>query len=278
MTQRINEQIGALPAIESEFHLFKISGEMLGANPMPRPHDSALEKRKGRFNGIGVNVSHDVYARTVIDFLVVRSFGFPHGRIIRGRIVGENDFHVLGDILADVLCERSTLCVSGVEEAQVAIALADANNYFLVVILCDMALAAIYTADISNVHLDLAIQHRLIGLCHCVPNAMAEIPSRLIAHSDRALNLAGRHTLLRFAEQVSSQKPLLKRQVRIVEYGAGSDGELIVTVFAVEELLVGFQLDHRPFAAQAFWDIRPAEMDEQGAALISGWEKRVYIK
>jgi hypothetical protein len=277
MTQSINEQIGTLPAIESEFHLFEVGREMLCTNPVPRSHDAALEKRKGGFDCVGVNVSNDVHARTVVDFLVIRSLGFPHGRIVRGCIIGENYFHILRNILADVPCKRSTLRISCVEKPEIAVALADADHYFFVVHPGYAAFAFIPSANVSNVHLDFSVEHGLIGLRHGVPYAMAEVPSRLIAHSDRALNLASRHSLLRFAEQVRRQKPLAERQVRIVEHGAGRNGELVVAVFAVEELLVGIQLDHWPFAAQTLRAFGEAETDQKLTALIFGTKQGVYI-
>ncbi len=177
MTQCINKQIGALPAIESKLHLFEVGREMLCAEPVPCSHDAALEKREGGFNRIGVNVA----------------------------------------------------------------------------------------------------QHRFIGLRHCVPDAMAEIPRRLVAHSDRALNLAGRHTLLRLAEQVRGQKPLAKRKMGVIKHGAGSDGKLVVTVLAVEEMFFGFEQCDWPLATQAARPLGEAETDKQFTALILGTEQSVYI-
>ncbi len=58
MAQGIEEQIRAIPAIEQELHLFEVGRKMLGANSVPRSHDSALKKRECGFNRIRVNVSH----------------------------------------------------------------------------------------------------------------------------------------------------------------------------------------------------------------------------
>jgi len=277
MTQSINEQIGPLPAIETELHLFEIGRKMLGTNSVPRSHDSALEKRKGGFDRISVNVPHDVHAGTVVNFLVVCPIGLPHGGIVRGCVVSENDFHILRDVLADVLSECSALRVTGMKEAEIAVALTNADNYFFVVVFCDVALAAHLTADVGNIHLDFAIQHRFIGLRHSIPDAMAEIPCCFVAHSDRALNLAGRHALLRFAEQMRGEKPLGQCQMRVVKDRAGCDGELVVTVFAVEQVLLCLQFHDRAFTTQTLWAFREAQTDEQVTALIFGREKSVYI-
>lgn len=277
MTQSIDKQIGAFPAIEAKFHFFQVGWEMLGADSMPCSHDATLEQRESGFHCVGVNVSHDIDAGTVVNFLVIRPLSLPHGRFVRGGVISENNLYVLGDILADVISECSALRISGMEETKIAVAFADAYHYFFVVHSADAALALIPSADVSNIHLYFSVEHRLIGLRHGVPDAMAEVPRCLVAHADCALNLAGGHSLFRFAEKMSGQKPLAKWQMRIVEYGAGSDGELIVTVFAIEELFRGFKLDHWPLAAQAFHAIRPAETHKKLAALIFGREERIDI-
>ncbi len=277
MTQSIYEQIGTLPTIETEFHLFEIGRKMLGANPVPCTHDAALEKRESGFDRIGVNVSHDVHAGTVVNLFVVRPPCLSHSCFVRGCVIGEDYFHVLGNVLADVLSERSALGVSGMEEAEIAVALTNADHYFLVVEPYDMSFSFDLAANIRNVHFYFAVEHGLVGLRHCMADAMAKVPRGFVAHSDRALNLAGGHTLLRFAEQVCSEKPLSEWQVRVIEHRAGSDRELIVTVFAVEELLVGIQLDHGAFAAQALRAFGEAETNQKLTALIFGAEQGVYI-
>jgi len=278
MTQGIEKQIGPIPAIESELHLFKVGREMLGAESVPRSHDAPLEKGKGRFNRIGVNVSHDIDAGTVVNFLVVCPLGFPHGGIVRGGIIGENDFHVLTDILADVLRERSAFCVSGVEEAQIAVALTDSDHDFFVIVLCDVAPTAIHAANVGNVHLYLAIQHWLISLRHRVPDAVTEIPCGFVsANSERALNLASGHTLLRLTEKKSRSKPCSKWQVRVIENCSSGHGELVVAVFAVEQMLLGFQLHHGSPAPQAAGAFREAQARQKLAALGIGREHRVNV-
>src|SRR5579863_10320871 len=127
MTQGIQEQIGALPAIEAKLHLFQIGSQMLGAQSVPRAHDAALEQREGGFDGIGVNVSHDIAPCCVIDGLVILASSFPHGGNVCDVVIGENDFYIFTDILADIFCKSARLCVVRVEEAEIAVALADSN-------------------------------------------------------------------------------------------------------------------------------------------------------
>ncbi len=73
------------------------------------------------------------------------------------------------------------------------------------------------------------------------------------------------------------QEPLGEWKVRIVEYGAGSDGELVITVFAVKELLVSVEFHHGAFAAQALRAFRETETNEQFAALIFSAKQSAYI-
>src|SRR5437660_5459913 len=161
MTQGIYETIGGLPSIQAQLHLFQVGRKMLGANPVPRSGDAALEKREGGFDGVGVNIAHDVHARTVVNLFVVRPLGLSHGGIVRGCIIGEDNFDILRDVLADVLCERSAFGIAGMEEAEIAIALADADDYFLVVEPYDMPFPSDLAANVSNVHLYFSVEHRL---------------------------------------------------------------------------------------------------------------------
>src|SRR5204862_2203345 len=87
MTQGVEKQIGEHAAIETKLHLFQVGVKMLGANSVPCSHDAALEQGDSGFDSVGVNVSHDVHAGTVVDFLVVCPLGLTHGGIVRGRIV-----------------------------------------------------------------------------------------------------------------------------------------------------------------------------------------------
>src|SRR5688500_15166139 len=124
-----------LAAIEPEGHFFEVGGKMLRANTVPRSHDPAFEERKRRFNSIGVNISHDVNLATVIDGLVFfdgHSCPF-HGEWIGLKVIRHNHVYILADVLTDELRERSSFDVRRMEHAKVAIALADANDNFLVI-------------------------------------------------------------------------------------------------------------------------------------------------
>ncbi len=251
---------------------------MLCADFVPRSDNPALKKRESGFNGVGMNVSVNVLAFAVDNRFVILDACLFHGDGIRAGIVSEDDFHVLADIVADVLGQCPRLRVLSMEEAKIAVALADADHYFLVVHASDAALPLVHAADVSGVHFDFSVHHRLVGLRHCVTDAMAEVPRCLVAsNSERALNLAGAHALLRFTEEQRRNKPLRQGQVRIVEHGASGDGELVVTVFAVEEMFFGFEQRDWPFAAQAARPFGEAQTGQQFAAFGIRRKHGIYI-
>src|SRR5258708_4838715 len=107
MTQGVQEQIRVLPAIETEAHLFQIGREVLCGNSVPSSNDAALKQRKCGFYSVGVDVSDYVASFAVVDSLVIAPSGLPHSDHVRNVVIGEDDFHILADILADVLGKSS---------------------------------------------------------------------------------------------------------------------------------------------------------------------------
>jgi len=69
MPQSINEQIGVLPAIKAELHLFEIGRKMLCADSVPGSHYAAFEKGESGFDGVRMNIAHDIDTGTVTDGL-----------------------------------------------------------------------------------------------------------------------------------------------------------------------------------------------------------------
>src|SRR5258708_6486003 len=148
MTQGVQEQIGVLPAIEAEAHLFQIGSKMLCGNSVPSSNDAALKQRECGFYGVGVDVSDYVASFAVVDSLMIFPSRLPHGDDVRNVVIGEDDFYVLADILTYEFGESSRFRILRMEKAEIAVTLTNANHYFLVVVLCDMALAANLTANI----------------------------------------------------------------------------------------------------------------------------------
>ncbi len=70
-------------------------------------------------------------------------------------------------------------------------------------------------------------KRRSIGIFDCFSNAVAQIPRGLVSDFQRALELISRHPFARLANQKDSRKPLSQRQVRVMEYTASGNGEVI---------------------------------------------------
>jgi len=279
MTQSINEQIGLVAAIESERHFFAVGLKMLGADTMPTSDDAALEKRERGFNGVRVDVALGVDAEFVTDSFVPAVLAdMLCCALVSAPIVGVQDVHVLADILADVLFERARLRVFGMEESQIAAALTDADNDFLVVVFCFASFPPILAANIRFVHFYFSAQHGLACFHHRGSDSMTEIPRCFVAsESKRSLNLARGHALLGLTEKQRSDEPLGKRQERIVEDGASGDRELVVTTLAVIERLFGLQFGSVHLAARAAHAFGPAQLGQNLAALFIGREHLVNV-
>src|SRR5258708_14230383 len=102
MTQSINEQIGTLPAIESELHFFEVGRKMFGANSVPRSHDATFEKREGEFDGVGVNVSMTYTPELWLIFLWLVLLAFRIAASFADASSVKIFFHILTDIFADI--------------------------------------------------------------------------------------------------------------------------------------------------------------------------------
>lgn len=267
MTQSIEKQIGMVPAIETENHLLQVSWEMLGAHSVPRSYDATLEKREGGFHGVCMNVAGNILFR-VADGLMELLLVHSKSERIDSRFIGDNDFHVFAHVLRHNFADGFRRCRVNANQAQIAATLTNANDYLF---LFAWQTATGLSANVGFVNFNDAVEHGLLAFYHRRADAMTEIPRRLVAsESKRALNLASGNAFLGFAEKQRGREPLEQRQVRIVKHGPNGHAELIVTIFAVEQLFFGFQFDHVAFAAQALRAFREAQANEQFAALVFG--------
>src|SRR5260370_18849240 len=114
---------------------------------MPRANDAALEKGECRLYGIGMNLSHNIDVTAVVNRFVRNSSSLSCVRV-RSKIIGNDHVHIGLDVLSDILGERSSFYIIGMEQPQIAIALPNPNHDFFVVILRRMALAYAPTADV----------------------------------------------------------------------------------------------------------------------------------
>lgn len=251
---------------------------MLRAYTMPATHDAALEQRERGFNCVGVSVALGVDAELVPNRLVPSLLAeFHRSTTVCAGVISKKYVEIFAQVLFDVLLERSTASIFCVEESKFAATLADSNDDFLVIEAGRLALVPELSADIGFVHFDFAVEHRSLRFDHRVPDAVAEVPRCFIADSERPLNLASAHALLGLAQQKRSHEPFRQREMAVIEDRARRNGELVIALFAVEELLFGLKLYHVHFAARAARTFGPAQTSQQLPAAIFGREHRVYV-
>jgi hypothetical protein len=103
--ERIDEQIGAITAIEPKRHFLKIGWKMLCRELVPRTKDASLEQGERGFNPVCGHVAIDINLCAMVDRFV---WNILHSRLynragIGWKLIGHDDFDILADVLFDVL-------------------------------------------------------------------------------------------------------------------------------------------------------------------------------
>ena len=118
---RIAEEKRVLTVIKAPRHFVKVGCQMLCRHAMPRSHNAALEQAKSRLHRVRVNVSIYVHAVLVAD-----RFVFIGGHVcllncvgVGGEFVRYDNIDIATDVLFDVLCQRASFRIGGVEEAEI---------------------------------------------------------------------------------------------------------------------------------------------------------------
>jgi len=273
MAESIHEKVAVFAAIEAKRHFLQVGRKMFATHVMPCSHDAALQERERGFDGVRVNEAGDIFAAVIDCFVRLPLFRVEAERINRG-FIGHDDFDIFAQVLVYDLPDGFRVRVVGVDESQFAVTFADSENDLL---FSARTTTASLATDISFINFDRAVHHGLRFL-HGRANPMAEIPRGFVgADSERPLNLAGRHTLLRFAEKKSCDEPLFERKMGVMENRSRRRRKLIVAGLAVEDLLFGFEFHGVSIAARAPRSFRPAKPSEQFTALRVGREHGVYV-
>ena len=191
---------------------------------MPRSDNAALEQGERRLDGVGVNVTVRVLAGMVDRAVLFALQLVERPRVDRG-FIGHNDFYAAADVSLDDFPHGVGLGIFRVNHPQIAIALSDADDDFLYATLPP---ASGLAANVGFVNLySAALKFFRLNVLHSLSDAVAEIPSRLIARVERALKLERRHSFFGFAHQVDGCKPFRQWKVRVVKDRASRNGELI---------------------------------------------------
>src|SRR2546425_4384156 len=162
MTQGIQEQIGVLPAIEAECHFVQVGCEMLGADPMPGSDDATLQEGESILNGIGMHFTLNINLGCVLDALMLSlrysCFGDCIG--VNRMLIGNQNVHVLTDVVSNVLRNSTLLNIGCMEETKIAITLPDTYDDLLCVVSESwFALASVQlAADIGFIYFDSTVK------------------------------------------------------------------------------------------------------------------------
>lgn len=237
---------------------------------MPRTDDAALQQRESGLDSVRSEVAVNVDAARMIDgsMLVPRDVRFVERVGIGSEVICHDDVYVFGDVLPNVLGQRPGFYILRMEEAKLSATLLDADNNFFVGSASAMPLGAAPTAHICLVNLQHAVQRFRVNFLHRCPYAMAEIPRRLVADSERSLDLVGTDAFLGLGEQIDGKEPLPQGKMGVVKDRSSGDGKLIAAFVAVKLIALHNLRNLVGLAAWASNLIRPAKRLKVCAAAI----------
>src|SRR5437762_1777496 len=281
MAQCIQEQIGVLPAIEAERHFVQIGRKMFCADFMPGSDDAALQKAESVLDCVGMNIRSEAYIFLLcVIHRLMPIAQFTQSLWVGCQFIGHDHIHILRDIFLDITSQSSALCILGVEESQLTIALPNADHYLFVGRCFPAPWVSLLSTHVGFIHLDSTIQHGSLGFFHSSTNAMAEIPCSLIRAfmqtPNSSFQLVSAHTFLSFAEQQYSHEPDRQRQMRIMEDRIASDGELILTANAFVSGVLLQPGDSPIFASRTGDALWPTQTFQQFTASVISRIERIH--
>ena len=124
-----------------------------------------------------------------------------------------------------------------------------------------------FSADIGFIHFDSTVQHGPLYFFHSSADAVAEIPSGLVADLDRSPYLVSRNSFLAFDHQIDGQKPFPKRQMCVVKDRSTSDRKLITALVAIVLIALRDCRNAFRFTARTLNAFRPFQIGKISAAL-----------
>src|SRR5437667_9165499 len=140
---------------------------MFSAVLLPRSDDTVLHETESVLDCVGMNIRSEAYIflLCVIHRLMpIAQFAQSLG--VGCQFIGHDYIHILRDIFLDISGQSSALCIFGMKESQLAIALPNANNDRFVGCCFPAPWVTLFTTDIGFIHLDSTIQHWTICFFH----------------------------------------------------------------------------------------------------------------
>src|SRR5271156_941286 len=201
---------------------------MLCGDFMVRANNRTLEQGPRVFDSIRVYVAANVFFLPMVNRFV-RRVGVLNsevgGMAVSHQMLGIRRSCFLDPLAHDLLTRILAALFHFHADRSPAF---DSTKYHPLVFEVSTVLKVALAANPSLIQFYGTAQRAGIRFGHCLADAMAKIPCRLVGHFERALELVGRHAFLGFAHQIGSEKPLPKWQVRIMEDRASRRAELVI--------------------------------------------------
>ena len=276
-------QLFAAP-IESIGELVAVARQVLFGNLMERPINSTLEQAEGILYALRV-----ILALYVGNYVINHSVP-PYKVIAANPAVRETAVRlqerVYRNVLAQMRLNRNHFVISNRNQAEFPAAFNHSEHGAAIGITHFRAALARF----SRPQKSFVCFHKageFAALLHRFTDSVRKVPRCPIVDAQVPLKLASAHPLLGFTDQRNREKPLRKRQVRVMEYRATGSAELLSTRETLKEtyaliLALRFTGDFRNAANLSTMNaanltIGPAQRFKVIQAIIVGSEFGGYV-
>jgi len=258
---------------------------VLDADLVVRADDRPLEQRPHAFNTVCVNVATDPLFSPVIDTVVfgVRVRDPEISRVLVGIDLGRIGGCLFGDEVMECLAVGFLSQSFNAKPNSARFAAFERPENHRLVVEVPATNVPTFSADPSFIGFNRSpVSAQLFGFifaqAHSLANAMAKIPSRLVAYAQRAFDLVRGHALLGLAHQVDGKEPLPKRQVGVMKYRLSSDAEMVFASLERASVLEATSdLPGLSAATKALNALRPTNVLKRLAASVVSSERRYQI-
>ena len=200
--------------------------------------DAALKVLPKVIKILGMRVPIDIFARAVVDRLVIVASLFKslvrlqficvNIRAVQNILFNDRLQCFLGDI-------RDNLC------HHLAVALHHAENDCLVCRATPASAASGASANVGFINLDFAVKrHFIINLRHVIADLMPHAPCRLVGDAKLPLQFFRRNSVAGSGEKINGEKPSLQRRAAIFKQRADSRVQ-VVSAQAAAKSAFGFK-------------------------------------
>lgn len=285
---RVAEDIGIHAVIIPELKFGDVQMQILFADFVERPHDTAFQDRPETFDGLSVDRAINVLTRPMIDN-AMRIALLREARIAR-PIVSAKQADFVRDGFIDERGQYRAAYVLNDAGDDVAFAADHTDNDGLALsvafpaALVPMPVATV-TADSGFIDLDDSAK-----LFHVLDQGGSDLvahqPSRLVrTEAHVAVDSEGAHALLTDQHQVRDSEPILERLIRIFKNCPSKIRETVASIAARRAFralpmpLAGVKLiDRRVATARAMHAIRPAPNDQIRFAVVLSLKQRIELR